>query len=527
MNSWSLIEQRTRSEHDRYRAALAEPERSQRAQLLAILERNRRCAFGRLYRFDTITEPDEYRGRVPIHDYADLEPMTHAADAGEHGSLVSEPVLLFERTSGSARAAKLIPYTQSALDAFCRALHPWLHDLATHWPGLINGRSYFSISPATRNVCRTSAGVPIGIDNDALYFGADLLAPLNGVMAVPSSLASVTDMEDWRFLTLRCLLDADDLTLISVWSPTFLTTLLGGLDSYAERLVDQVETGAALGPNGSTLDTQFEARPKRAAQVRAALSGPTVDTQSLWPALTLISCWMDGTAARFVPGLRRCLPRVALQGKGLLATEGVVSLPLTEYDYPVLAVNSGFFEFIDNMGQSRLAHEVTENEVYEVLLTTYGGLYRYRIGDQVRVCGFAEATPLLEFIGRATKVSDLCGEKISEALVQKSLAEHSGFALVAPSLSGGPGYRLVLDACEYDASAAERLAVRVEQGLRSNPHYLYARRIGQLEPVKAERHPDALTRYLGWLAHQGQRLGDIKPPVLHRELDWQHIFEVV
>lgn len=526
MSPWSRIEQRTRGEHDRFRAALADPRRAQREQLLAILERNRRCAFGRLYNFDTITEPDAFRGRVPSHDYADLEPLVNVGGVGGCDSLVSEPVILFEHTSGSTQAAKLIPYTQSALNAFCRALYPWLHDLGKHWPRLANGRSYFSISPATRTPSCTDAGIPIGVENDAFYFGADLRTPLAGLMAVPPSLATVTDIDDWRFLTLRCLLDADDLTLASVWSPNFLTTLLGGFDEHGERLIEQIDTGAASGPNGSTLDMRFKPRAERAAQVHAALSESHPDTRSLWPALTLISCWTDGAAARFVPGLREAVPGVAIQGKGLLATEGVVSLPLAEYAFPVLAVNSGFYEFIDKSGQSRLAHEVCEGEVYEVLLTTYGGLYRYRTGDQVRVRGFADATPLLEFIGRLGYVSDLCGEKITEAQVQSSLADHSGFAVLAPSLSGGPGYRLLLDACEHDSSAAERLAVQVERGLHGNPHYRYARRLGQLGRVRAERYPDALTSYLGWLDRQGQRLGDIKPPVLHRELDWQQIFEV-
>ena len=66
---------------------------------------------------------------------------------------------------------------------------------------------------------------------------------------------------------------------------------------------------------------------------------------------------------------------LGLQGKGLIATEAFVSLPLLPDCDPVLAVNSHFFEFNDTeTGDIRLAHEVEEGKVYSVIVTTGGGL---------------------------------------------------------------------------------------------------------------------------------------------------------
>lgn len=44
-----------------------------------------------------------------------------------------------------------------------------------------------------------------------------------------------------------------------------------------------------------------------------------------------------------------------------------------------------------------LAEEVTVGSYYEVVITSIDGLYRYRMGDVVRVTGFYNKTPLLEF----------------------------------------------------------------------------------------------------------------------------------
>src|SRR6185369_1456475 len=99
----------------------------------------------------------------------------------------------------------------------------------------------------------------------------------------------------------------------------------------------------------------------------------------------------------------------SIQSKGLLATEAFVSIPW-EAQHPV-AVMSHFFEFASANGEILLAHELRHGETYSVIVTTAGGLWRYRLGDLVEVDGLAAATPSLRFLGRGTSVTDLCGEK--------------------------------------------------------------------------------------------------------------------
>src|SRR5262249_44980010 len=149
---------------------------------------------------------------------------------------------------------------------------------------------------------------------------------LKRVLAVPPDVAKIAEMERFRYVTLLHLLRARDLTLISIWNPTFLSTLLAPLEAWHERLC---------------ADPLIE--PQRAAEVRAIWRGPGALAEKLratWPRLALVSCWADAAAARGVEELRELVPDVEVQPKGLLATEGCVSFPLVDRPGAALALRS-------------------------------------------------------------------------------------------------------------------------------------------------------------------------------------------
>lgn len=222
-----------------------------------------------------------------------------------------------------------------------------------------------------------------------------------------------------------------------------------------------------------------------------------------WPNLKVISCWTDAAAAIALPRLRALYPNVAIQSKGLLATEGVVSIPYAG-KHP-LAITSHFFEFIDDDG-IHLAHELREGNEYRVVITTGGGLYRYDLGDIVRVNGFVEATPSIEFVGRAGDVVDLCGEKLSEPFVRRTLESCGVDAPVAFLAPRDDHYALFIDG---DADAH-----KIDDALRANPHYDYCRRIGQLGPIDV-----VAIRGEAFLAAIGGRAGNVKPRALLRHFE--------
>lgn len=435
------------------------------AWLASMLARNAGCAY--LAACGSPLTIEDFRARVPLCSYADLAPWLARLQAGEADVLFAGRPVAYERTGGSSGGAKLIPYSAPGLADFQAAVLPWLAETVREHG--ISGSAYFSISPATRPA-EEIGGIPLGLP-DAAYLGEAAGRVLLAQSAVSPAVAALADVAEWRRQTLAALRAASDLELISVWSPTFLL-----------RLLDDIP-----------------------------------DPKACWPRLKLVSCWAADPAARYAAALQARLPGVRIQPKGLLSTECVVTVP-DAAGRPVLTPH-GFFEFLRD-GVAYLADELRPGEEYEVVATTASGLYRYRTGDQVRYAGrSAEGRAMLEFIGRGALTSDLVGEKLEEAFVTRCLAGLSGFAMLLPD-GGRPAYVLVAE----QAPGAGQLAA-VAAALEANPQYAYARRLGQLAPLRVIHCPDALARVEKALMARGVRLGDVKPLALRREAFWLPLFE--
>jgi len=366
------------------------------------------------------------RGRrfedLPIVTYDDLVPWIERIVAGESDVLFAGRPVAYERTSGSSGAAKLIPYSAEGLRDFQRSLVPWIEQSVRDFA--ITGGAYFAISPATRPP-ESIGGVPVGLP-DAAYLGDDVARWLAAASVVPVDVARITDVAKWRDVTLRHLAAARDLELISVWSPTFLLRLLDDLD----------------------------------------------DPVKLWPRLKLVSCWASAASKPFAMELAARLPHATLQPKGLLSTECVVTTPLGITPH-------GHFEFEPSVtpsvseGPGRAGRRATHatrpladargDTVVEIIATTASGLYRYRTGDLLRDG---------EFAGRRGIVSDLVGEKLTEPFVAKCLENVRGYLFPE-----GRGY-VVASESAVDLET-------IEKRLSENPQYAYARKLGQLAPLRA------------------------------------------
>ena len=528
-----------RADHRAFGAALARPADVQGARLRALLERNAACEYGRRFDFGRITTPRDYQDAVPVIEAAGLGPWVDAIKEGRGRVLTTERVLIFETTGGSTGAPKFVPYTASLLEEFRRALAAWVVDLYTARPALQAGGAYWAVSPAARARTVTPGGIPVGFDDDAQYFGPMPRWALRHLFLTPPELPAVEDMGASRYVTLRFLLDSPDLAFISVWNPSFLTLLVGALKRWALPVIDDIEHGTLRPPVPlprhleTSLRRRLVPRPARARAFRRLLARANgLRPADLWPRLGLISCWTDASAARFLPELEAAFPGVEIQGKGLLATEGVVSIPLIGHPGAAVAVTSHFYEFADLESPSarpRLVHELELGRRYSVIVTTGGGLYRYALGDIVRVVGHRGATPLVEFMGRAGVASDLCGEKLGESHVARALdaaaarlALRCPFMLLAPEWASPPYYALFVEAPDVSDPVLARLAGEVERGLLDSPSYAYCRRLGQLGPVRPFRvHQDAAAAYVHRRTLLGQRAGAVKSAVLDRAPGWR------
>jgi len=524
----------------RFHWGLRDVATTQRQVLRRILRENAESEVGRRYDFHSIDSVAEYQDRVPLTTYEDWEDSVDRIAAGEDGVLTSAPVRLLEPTSGSTAATKWVPYTDALQDEFQRAVAPWILDLFRHHPQLLTGSAYWSVSPVGDRPEETEGGVPVGFADDSDYLGPVQGRLVRAVMAVPPCVRRLRDVETFRYVTLLGLLRRADLTLVSVWNPTFFTILLERLPEWGPRLADDLERGT-LSPPGSIptavreqLEKQWTPRPERASLLRAALSEEApARHRRLWPRLHIVSCWADGPAAAHADELAGLLPHAHLQPKGLLATEGIVTIPMTGAPAGVPAVRSHFLEFRPADGADPvLLDELETGGRYDVVLTTGGGLYRYQLRDRVEVAGRWHGVPCLRFVGKTDRVVDRFGEKLNARHVHRVLDAACDahdfaptFAMLAPDERTPPGYTLFLQADAADATLRD-VAGCVEAGLRDNYHYDYCRRLDQLGPLRLFRVTgDARGPYLERCMARGQRAGDVKPTALHPASGWSDHFD--
>jgi len=510
-------------EYRRFKRDARNLEATQRNRLHHYLRRNAHTDFGLQHNFASINSWEEFAEQVPVRDYDDFEPWISRIAAGEPEVLTQDAVRLFEPSSGSSGAAKLIPYTQSLQREIRQGVAVWSAHNFLSQPELLSGRSYWSLTPQMGAMESAESGIPIGFDEDSAYLGGMTQYLINLTLATKSALRLVTDMDLFWHITLLMLLRCKDLRFISVWHPSYLALLIARMRRNWSSLLQDLESGYSL----DLPALRIRRSPARAHQLRSAGCD---NLHLIWPELRTISCWTDGHAATCIPQLHSLFPEVTLQAKGLLATEGFVTIPHGELR--PLAIRSHVFEFLDDNDKAHAPWQIQEGEQYSVVMTTGGGLYRYRLGDRIQVDGFFDEVPCLSFLGKEDQVSDFYGEKLNENFVANVFstvfAKHNinpRFALLAAENTfSTPAYVLYI---ELDGEVPDSLALQVDQALRENPHYDLCIRLGQLGNTRIARvRNDAFNLYAKRLSELGMRLGDIKPTPLSRHSGWQQCFGI-
>jgi hypothetical protein len=353
---------------------------------------------------------------------------------------------------------------------------------------------------------------------------------------LPPAVAQLVDPADYTYVA-ALFLFAGRPEVVSVWNPSLLTVLLETLASHRETVARDVRARRVA--RGAMAFRVPAPRP----DALAALARDPVEWPRALPSLRLVSCWADGPAAAGAEHLRRLLPGVTIQGKGLLATEAPMTVPLVAAGGCVPLVSEVFFEFVDGGGAVGELADLEVGQDYAVVISQKGGLSRYRIGDRVRVTHRHLGTPCLAFEGREGAISDLVGEKLAESFVEGALGRlpldgcrfrslvpvpASGAAGAAgrrgagapPSeatIQNAPGhYVLVVD---RGTAATDDLPQRLDAELARAVRYAEARRLGQLGAPRVRVVPEAAVRFIDGHGALGTRRGAVKPASLILQSD--------
>lgn len=476
-------------------------EKVQREKLLDIIKRNKDTEYGKKFNFDSIDSTLKYQQTAPLTVYEDYREYIEKIKEGEEFVLTKEKVLLLEPTSGSTSASKYIPYTESLKKEFQKALKPWIYNLYNSYKGIKWGKSYWSITPVTKENEYTEGGIAIGFEEDSEYFGVLEKKLFEQIFAVDETVKRVECMDEFYYKTSLQLLLTKNLTLISVWNPTFLLLIIEYIEENIDKLYSDI----------SKKDSY------RAYEIKDFVSRK--EYHKIWSELRVISCWCDGNSEKYARSVENLFKQVEIQPKGLLATEGVISFPFKGENGARLAVYSHFYEFQSvEDGKIYLTHEIKKGKQYSVIITTSGGLYRYKLNDIIEVSDILGVFPLIKFKGKENKVSDMFGEKLSEEFIKQVTEEESKYAdflMLAPETD-----RYVL----YIKSDA--LPIDMDLKLRENFHYDYCRKLGQLKELKIFKlRGNPKEDYINGCVEKGQRMGDIKPTVLSLCSGWDRIFK--
>lgn len=533
--------------------------RTQEEVLRDLVDHNSNTVFGKEHAFDTVATVREYQNHVPRRAYEGFDPYIKTIGNGACSVLTDERVKLLEPSSGTTGGKKLVPYTDSLQSEFQAGIDPWINRLYRKYPKMFLGKAYWSVAPVAEREY-TQGGLPIGFATDAEYLGSLQQAVVGTVMAVPKEVSFLQEVGAFRYITALFLLATHDLTLISVWHPSFLTLLFDVLEQHAEDLTEDVRHGTISCEQvpqelRSVLEGKLHANKKRASEIGRIfqswtgkpgtwknVQGKTL-YEKVWPRLSVVSCWGNAQARQFFDQLRAYFPNTYCEPKGLIATEGFVSFPVGGMHGSALSLLSHFFEFqeVDDSTAAKvlLAHELQVGHRYTVLLSTSGGLYRYDLGDIVEVLGFQAQCPIIRFVGKQASVVDVCGEKLTEVevteVVQQVFDEFGvmpDYWMLAPEVidSNTVGYTLFFQNpqnIEFQVDTMHAIVREIDTGLERNFHYAYCRKLHQLQPIRVFVIDSGLNptqQYLDTCHGEGQRLGNIKPRVLHPGMNWSTVF---
>lgn len=453
------------------------------------------------------TLPDTIRFALALRNPAHAQ----AVVARRRKPTKEEDVILYEPTSGSTGANKLIPYTEQLRREFMRAVNPWMASLYLRHPGLFLCTHYWAISPTTE-VHGADGDARCGFAEDREYLGSLRCRITRTLFPVSDIVRGVRAPASHLRLTALGLLASRRLGIVSVWHPSFFIRILEYMTEHAAELAHALATG--------DWDAGFRKAPIREG-VRLGERLAARNYAAVWPHLKVISCWDAAFAKADADRLRQMFPCVEVEGKGLLATEGVVTIPWFGKRVAAVTSHTLAFETVDPETSEPIpgtAVGVDRLEVgrrYGVVLTTGNGFTDYRLGDVVECVGFVGRTPRLEFLYRSGGVSDLCGEKLHPAFVGtviSELSERHGaprFAVLAPNINRA-GYTLWWEPAEDgELPSADEL----ERRLCESYYYANAVELGQIRPAVVKEVGDGLAR---WCRCFGLSVSGAKIPPLTR-----------
>lgn len=360
------------------RRALADPLTTQNQQLQWLLKRGSRTEIGRQFDMRTIKSIEQYMARVETFDYDAYSPYIDRARRGERDVVWNGEVKWFARSSGTTDRSKYIPVTTDGL------LHS--HTQGTRDVAAIAS----SLFPDTR-----------AYDGKLLTLGGSRRVEREGERALTGDLSAIL-IENTRS--------------VSGWfrTPSREVALIADFNEKVEAICRQTTTQNV---------TCFAGVPSwNLMLMQKVLEYTGKETIcDVWPNLELFVHGGVGFAP-YAEHYKRIIPSERMHYVNTYnASEGFFSIAdASEQEDMLLMVDYGTFYEFDNGHEIVPLEGVKVGEVYELIISSCNGLWRYRIGDTIT---FTSTKPYrIKIVGRTKQFINVFGEELMVANAEQALS---------------------------------------------------------------------------------------------------------
>ena len=398
------------------------PDEVQQEWLKKLITQAQNTEFGEKYDFKSINNYQTYKNRVPANDYEALKPSIERMMLGEQNILWPSEVIWFAKSSGTTNdKSKFIPLSQEAMED-------------CHFKG---GKDMLSI------YCNNFPETKLFSGKGLTLGGSHQLNQKSG--STYSGDLSAIIMENLPVWVEYIRTPDLNIALMSEWETK--------LERIIHATIDEDVTNLAGVPSWMLILLQRIIELKGAKNIL-----------EVWPNLEL---FMHGGVS-FIPyreQYKKMIPSGAMNYLEIYnASEGFFGIQdQTNSDEMLLMLDYGiFYEFIpieesnqENPNVLWLS-EVELNKSYEMLITTNGGLWRYKIGDVVQ---FTSIRPYrFKISGRTKHYINTFGEELVIENAEKALAiacEKSG--AIISEYTAGPVFM------EFDTNGAHEWLIEFQQ----------------------------------------------------------------
>ncbi|MEA3489648.1 MAG: GH3 auxin-responsive promoter family protein [Candidatus Omnitrophota bacterium] len=529
-----------------FEKATKDPIKAQEKILREIISRNRETEYGLRYNFSAIRSAAEYRNRVPLTDYEALRPCVERMAKGEPNILTGDKPVFFSITSGSTGQPKLVPVTKYSQSKNSDVVNLWAYYIARDHPRIVNGKILSIVSP--ESVGHTASGASYGAESGHAY--KNLPAVIKSLYSLPYEVFEIEDY-DARYYTILRIGMEHNITTIATMTPSTIILLCQRIEKVWGDVIKDIRNGT-LKKNldipaniRKTLEKPLCPGPERANELeRVAKEKKALLPKYFWPDLQLIECWKRGSMELYLREIPKYFGDVPIRDFGYFSSEMRGSIPMSDEGAGgVLAIATNFYEFIPREDIDRkekrllLCDQLELGREYFIVLTTPGGLYRYNIDDMIRVDGFFNKTPVIEFVQKGINVTSATGEKLYESQVVeavKKATDRCGLSLelfvASVERVKSARYAFLVEFINDPArhKKKEFLAAIDEELCLINEEYMFNRTAQELgRPVLKVLCHGSFEKFRAKKVKEGAHDGQFKLPQLTSDPDFQKNFNIV